>query len=173
MLVVRFMLGFFALCASVSMLGGRACGQNLPAPRNPARLRVSAGTIVSFQLQTRWKATAADLLDALPKGTLLRVKLLDSIDSAADQDGSAFRGLVVSPVARADRVYIHSGAEVRGLFALLRSATHPEGFRYELLVTRLVDGGRSYALTAFLDPDFATDAGTKAEPTDTLEPAHD
>jgi hypothetical protein len=43
---------------------------------------------------------------------------------------------------------------VRGLLVLLRSKTHPEGFRYELLITRLIDHGKSYDLTASLNPSF-------------------
>ncbi len=112
------------------------------------------------------KTAAADVLGVLPKGTLLRVKLLDSIDSAALRDGSAFRGLIVSSVERNDRVVIHPDAEVRGLFALLRSASHPEGFQYQLLVTGLIDRGQSYALTAFLD------SADSAPQQNSLEPTH-
>jgi hypothetical protein len=142
------------LCA-IAALAVTAQGQatNSGASGNVAPLRVPAGTIVNFQLQTRMKAAAIGVVDDLPKGTLLRVKLLDSIDSAADRDGSAFRGLIVSSVAWGDRVVIHSDAQVRGLFALLRSASHPEGFEYQLLITGLVDRGQAYTLTAFLDPE--------------------
>lgn len=134
-----------------------------------APLRIPAGTIVNFQLQTRLKAAAADALGELPKGTLLRVKLLDPIDSAADRDGSAFRGLIVSSVAWGNRVVIHSDAQVRGLFALLRSASHPEGFRYDLLVTGLTDHGQSYTLTAFLDPDLSAGPAKSSPQNDSFE----
>jgi len=40
-----------------------------------------------------------------------------------------------------DGVVIHSEAEVRGLLVLLRSKNHPNGFRYELLLTELSDQG--------------------------------
>ena len=135
-----------------------------------APLHVPAGTIVNFQLQTRLKATAADALGELPKGTLLRVKLLDCIDSAADRDGSAFRGLIVSSVAWGGRVVIHSDAQVRGLFALLRSASHPEGFRYDLLVTGLTDRGQSYTVTAFLHLDLSDRPAKSSLQNDSLEP---
>jgi hypothetical protein len=140
------------------------------SPSEIAPLRFPAGTIVNFQLQTRLKAAAANALDELPKGTLLRVKLLDSIDSAADRDGSAFHGLVVSSVAWGNHVVIHSDAQVRGLFALLRSANCPEGFRYELLVTGLIDRGQSYTLTAFLDPDAPGGVNPTSPQPDPLEP---
>lgn len=137
-------VGLFALTA-------QAQARSFEVSSNIAPLRIPAGTIVDFQLQTRLKSTAADVLDLLPKGSLLRVKLIDSIDSTADRDGSAFRGLIVSSVAWGNHVVIHPDAEVHGLFALLRSAAHPEGFQYQLLVTGLVDHGQSYTLTAFLD----------------------
>jgi hypothetical protein len=162
-----------SVCA-IAALAFTAQGQsrNSRASGNVAPLRVPAGAIVNFQLQTRMKAATAGVVDELPKGTMLRVKLLDSIDSAADRDGSAFRGLIVSSVAWGDRVVIHSDAEVRGLFALLRSASHPEGFEYQLLITGLVDRGQAYTLTAFLDPD-SPDAPTEPSTReDSLSPLH-
>jgi hypothetical protein len=157
-------VGFSAFAAHAQALNA---SQTLApaAPIGIVPLRIPAGSIVSFQLQTRMKAAAADVLDVLPKGTLLRVKLLDAIDSAALRDGSAFRGLIVSSVERDNRVVIHPQAEVRGLFALLRSASHPEGFEYQLLVTGLVDRGQSYTLTAFLDSPDSTSRQLSLEPT--------
>jgi len=57
-----------------------------------------------------------------------------------------------------DGVVIHSEAEVRGLLVLLRKQNHPNGFRYELLLTELSDHGKSYLLTASLNDSFF-DAG--------------
>jgi hypothetical protein len=45
---------------------------------------------------------------------------------------------------------------------LLRSRNHPEGFRYELLVTSLTDHEKTYDVTASLNPSFF-DAGAPAE----------
>ncbi len=81
----------------------------------------------------------------------MRVKILDKIDSRVDQDGSAFQGVLVAPLEQNDHVILAANAQVNGLFALLRSRQHPEGFKYELLVTNVVDGGRSYVVTASLD----------------------
>jgi hypothetical protein len=163
---VRRFIPLFVCVLALSAFPAR--GQSAKSQPSPqiSPLQIPAGTIVNFQLQTRMKAAAADVLGVLPKGTLLRVKLLDSIDSAALRDGSAFRGLIVSSVERDDRVVIHPDAEVRGLFALLRSASHPEGFQYQLLVTGLIDRGQSYTLTAFLDPRIA------ATPQNSIEPTH-
>jgi hypothetical protein len=123
-------------------------------------LRVQAGTILAFHLQTRLHHTEADPLDALPQGTVLHVKILSAIDSNADRDGSEFRGSVVSDLSTEEGVVIHSEAEVRGLLILLRSKNHPDGFRYELLLTDLTDHGKSYPLTASLNTSFL-DAGAQ------------
>jgi hypothetical protein len=165
--VSRF-VALIVCVAGLSVFSAQA--QNPRVTSAIAPLHIPAGTIVNFQLQTRLKATAADALGELPKGTLLRVKLLDPIDSAADRDGSAFRGLIVSSVAWGNRVVIHTDAQVRGLFALLRSASHPEGFRYDLLVTGLTDRGQSYTLTAFLDPDLPGGPAKSSLQNDSLEP---
>jgi hypothetical protein len=78
----------------------------------------------------------------------------DPIDSGVDHDGDEFHGSIVAPLALAGEVIVHSEAEVRGLLVLLRSRSHPHGFRYELLVTGLTDRGKSYDLTASLNPSF-------------------
>jgi hypothetical protein len=117
-------------------------------------IRVPAGTILAFHLQTRLRHTDADPLDALPQGTVLHIKILSAIDSSADRDGSEFHGSLVSDLSMEDGVVIHSEAEVRGLLVLLRSKNHPDGFRYELLLTELTDHGKSYPLTASLNSSF-------------------
>jgi hypothetical protein len=125
------------------------------------QLQVTSGTVLSFHLQTRMNPDAGDSLSSLPKGTVLHVRMLDSIDSTVNRDGSPFRGLIVSPLISGDQVVVHSKAQVHGLLALLRSRSHPEGFRYELLITGLVDHGKSYTLTASLDSSFF-DPGRKS-----------
>src|SRR5215467_10336123 len=119
------------------------------------QVRVSAGTVLTFYLHARLNPTSGDSVDGLPKGTLLRVKMLDSIDSAVNPDGTEFHGTVVSGLTSSGELVIHPDSEVRGILALLRSASHPEGFRYELLITSLTDHGKSYALTASLNPSLA------------------
>src|SRR6266446_10970342 len=119
-----------------------------------AQFRVAAGAVLKFHLQTRLNPAVRDALDALPKGTVLEVRMLDSIDSAADRDGAEFHGTLVTPLVLEGEVIVHSEADVRGILVLLRSKTHPDGFRYELLVTGLTDGGKSYDLTASLHPSF-------------------
>ena len=140
---------FVALLCFLSLLAA-ASYSRAPAV---APVRVTAGTVLKFHLQTRLNPTR-DALDALPKGTVLEVRMLDSIDSAADRDGAEFHGMLAAPLVLGGEVIIRSEAEVRGLLVLLRSKSHPEGFRYELLVTGLTDRGKSYDLTASLNPSF-------------------
>jgi hypothetical protein len=118
-------------------------------------VQVSAGTVLTFYLHARLNPASGDSVDGLPKGTLLRVKMLDSIDSALNADGTEFHGTVVSGLVSSGELVIHSGSQVRGILALLRSRSHPEGFRYELLITDLTDHGKLYTLTASLNPSLA------------------
>src|SRR5260370_32414631 len=103
------------------------------------QIQVTCGTVLSFHLQTRMNPGAGDSLNSFPKGTVLHVRMLDSIDSTVNRDGCPFRGSIVSPLISGDQIVVHSEAEVHGLLALLRSRTHPEGFRYELLITGVID----------------------------------
>ena len=117
-------------------------------------IHVPAGSVLNFHLQTRLHPGSGNDMDILPGGTVLRVKILDTIDSAADRDGYEFHGVVVSPVLAGKTTVLHADAEVRGIFALLRSRNHPEGFRYELLITGVNDRGKNYTLTASLNSSF-------------------
>lgn len=115
-------------------------------------LRVASGAVLDFHLQTLLRPASGDPLLVLPEGTILRVRLLDSVDSHVNRDGDTFRGTVVSPVSSGTKIIIQAGAAVRGLLALLRSRKHPQGFRYELLITGIMDFGKTYSVTASLDP---------------------
>jgi hypothetical protein len=123
-------------------------------------VHIAAGAILDFHLQTRLNPGDGNALDELPKGTILRVKMLEPIDSNVKQDGSEFHGVTVSSLESGGEVVIHSEAEVDGIFVLLRSRSHPDGFRYELLVTGLKDHGKYYALTASLSSSV-TDGGSQ------------
>jgi hypothetical protein len=143
----RHALAVLCLC---SVFLGQVRGQKTTAEP----VQIVSGTILIFHLQTRLSPGAGNETDILPKGTLLKVKLLNTVDSNVDRDGSEFRGEVVASVLSGNEIVLHSESEVRGLLALLRSKSHPEGFRYELLITRISDHGKSYDLTASLSPSF-------------------
>jgi len=140
---------------------GVAQAQSSNSPVKP--IHVPAGTVLTFYLQTRLNPANGNLLDQFPKGTLLSIKILDPIDSDVTRDGAEFHGLITSPLVSGDEVVIHADSEVRGLFALLRSRNHPDGFRYELLVTGINDGGKLFQLTASLNPSFM-DSGNQPVP---------
>jgi hypothetical protein len=151
-----------ALCFA-SLIASSARGQKTTLQP----IHVAAGTVLVFHIQTRLHASRGDEADTLPKGTVILVKLLAPIDSSLDHDGAEFSGYVVSPITSGNEVVVHAHSEVRGILALLRSRAHPEGFRYDLLITSLTDQGKSYDLSASLNSsvfDGATASGTqKAE----------
>ncbi|HUJ30135.1 MAG TPA: hypothetical protein VLY23_02565 [Candidatus Acidoferrum sp.] len=146
------------LCV-LAVIPGSARGQS-PAIEP---VHVAAGTVLTFHIQTRLRPIGGDALDAFPVGTVLRVKILNAVDSRVNGDGAEFRGSMVSSLALGNDVIVHPDAQVRGLLALLRSRSHPEGFRYELIVTGVTENGKAYALTAFLDPSLV-DPGASAPP---------
>lgn len=146
------------LCAT-GVFAANTCAQASRSGIDP--ICVPTGTTLTFHLQTRLHQTDGDPLNALPQGTILHVKILHAIDSRVDRDGSEFRGTVVRDLTMGNDVVIHSDSEVRGLLVLLRSRNHPEGFRYELLLTQLTDGGKAYALTASLDTSIS-DSGLRS-----------
>src|SRR5579859_714006 len=75
-------------------------------------------------------------------------------NSALDPDGTEFRASVISDLSLGDTVVVHADSEARGVLVLLRSRNHPEGFRYELLLTELTNLGKSYPITASLNTSF-------------------
>jgi hypothetical protein len=64
-------------------------------------IHATTGTVLTFLVQTRLHANNGNEADALAKGTVIYVKLLDSIDSSVDRDGAEFHGVVVSPILSA------------------------------------------------------------------------
>ena len=132
-----------------------------------APVQLPVGSVLTFYLQTRLNPNSQNPLDGLPKGTVLRVRLLDAIDSNVEADGAGFRGILDAPLTGEHKAtLVEEHAEVRGLLALLRSRTHPEGFRYELLLTGINVNGKMQDLTAILNPSF----GDPAKPTQPEKP---
>ena len=141
---------FVVLCFTGSFATGVSAQKS-----SVERLSVSAGAVLIFHLQTRLDLGSTNEMDNLPRGTVLQVRMLDAIDSGVNHDGAEFRGEIVAPVFSGKETVLHSDSEVTGLLALLRSRNHPEGFRYELLITRVSDHGKAYVLTASLNPSMA------------------
>lgn len=147
------------LCAA-SVFAGTTPFQDSSSPLDP--LRIPAGTVLAFHLQTRLRPASTDPFDALPPSTVLHVKILNSIDSTVDSDGAQFRASLVSDLSWRDSVVVHADSQARVILVLLRSSKHPEGFRYELLLTELTDHGKSYPLTASLGASFYDSGGRPA-----------
>jgi hypothetical protein len=159
--------GMVFLCAA-SVFAGAARGQNSSIEPIHAQL----GTVLTFHLQTRLNPADRNEMDVLPKGTVIRVKMLTGVDSAVDRDGSEFHGAVVDSVSAGNKILVHPESEVRGILVLLRSKNHPEGFRYELLVTSVTDHQKTYDMTASLNPSFF-DAGAPPAPVSKTEMPRD
>lgn len=151
--VVLCALGFFAISTAAQV------SSSVIEP-----LRFPAGTTLAFHMQNRLRHSEVDPLGVLPQGTVLHVKILNAIDSGVDRDGTEFHGSIVSDISLGEGVVIHSDAEVQGLLVLLRSKNHPGGFRYELLLTQVTDGGKSYPLTASLNPSFVDSSAQPVSP---------
>jgi hypothetical protein len=149
----------FAIITFCSCL---AFGQNFAVQP----VRVTSGAVLEFHMQTRLHPNSDNLTDVLPSGTILRVKIQDHLDSIVDHDGAEFHGVIVAPVVSGNETIVHSDAEVRGILALLRSKNHPDGFRYDLLITQLTDHGKSYSLTASLGASFF-EGGSQSAPAST------
>jgi hypothetical protein len=133
-----------------SLLAGVAAAQKFVIEP----VKVVSGTILMFHTQTRLHPNSENLLDVLPSGTVLQVRVEDRLDSSVDHDGAEFHGVIVSPVMSGNETIVHSDAEVQGILVLLRTKNHPDGFRYDLLITHLSDHGKSYSLTASLGTSF-------------------
>jgi len=159
--------GLVFLCV-VCVFGGAARGQTA----NIEPIHAQSGTVLTFHVQTRLNPTDRNEMDVLPRGTVIRVKMLNGVDSSVDRDGSEFHGEVVNPVSAGSKIIVHSESEVRGILVLLRSKNHPEGFRYELLVTSVTDHAKTYDLTASLNTSFL-DAGAPAPPNSKAENQRD
>ncbi|HET7109125.1 MAG TPA: hypothetical protein VFI38_20095 [Candidatus Acidoferrum sp.] len=149
--------GMLFLCAA-SVFAGAALGQG--STIEP--IHAQPGAVLTFHLQTRLNPIDRNEMDVLPRGTVIRVKMLNAVDSAVDRDGSVFHGVVVDSVSARDKIIVHPESEVRGILVLLRSKNHPEGFRYELLLTSVTDHAKTFDMTASLNPSFFDSSAASA-----------
>ena len=104
-----------ALCA-FGVFSSTAHGQN--AHIQP--VHVAAGTVLTFYSQTRLNPSAGNALDLLPKGTILKVRLVEPVDSSVDRDGFEFHGSLESPLIAGNEVLVRPDAEVHGLLCSFR-----------------------------------------------------
>ena len=110
-----------------------------PAPASPADANV--------QPSTQPVSPPTPVLQTIPAGTTLSVRLIDALDSARDQPGDVFRGTLNAPILVSGQIAVPAGARVQGRIADASQAGRFEG-RSELGIelTRLIFNGRAYAL---------------------------
>jgi BON domain-containing protein len=83
----------------------------------------------------------------IPDGTVLQVRMIDTIDSGSNQPGDRFRATLDAPVTIDDQVVIPHGADIEGRVAELKSAGHFAGKpAIALQLTALSVNGRRYSL---------------------------
>ena len=74
-------------------------------------LSFASGAVLDFHLQTRFHPDVENDADLLPKGAILRVKLLSPVDSHTTPDGGEIRGVVTEAMTWGDKAIIHPGAQ--------------------------------------------------------------
>ena len=83
----------------------------------------------------------------IPDGTVVQIRMIDSIDSATNQPGDRFRATLDTPITIDDQVIVPQGADIEGRVAELKSAGHFEGKpQIALQLTALNVNGRRYSL---------------------------
>jgi len=83
----------------------------------------------------------------IPDGTVIQIRMIDSIDSATNQPGDRFRATLDTPITINDKVIVPQGADIEGRVAELKSAGHFEGKpQIALQLTALNVNGRRYSL---------------------------
>jgi predicted Ser/Thr protein kinase len=85
----------------------------------------SGNTGLSNPKETAPQSAAAQL--AIPAGTPLMIRMIDSIDTSRDRAGQSFAASIDSPVVVRGRVVIPRGANARVLLANASQAGHIEG----------------------------------------------
>jgi hypothetical protein len=80
-------------------------------------------------------------------GTVLQVRMIDSIDSGRNQPGDRFRATLDAPITIDDKVIVPQGASIEGRVAELKSAGHFAGKpEIALELTALSVNGHRYSL---------------------------
>ena len=84
----------------------------------------------------------------IPDGTMLSVRMIDSVDSDRNKPGDIFRATLDAPVVVNDQVIIPQGADVQGRVATLKAAGHYIGqSQIALELTKVSFNGRTYPVT--------------------------
>lgn len=82
---------------------------------------------------------------ALPAGTELTIRMIDSVDSEKNKVGDRFRATIEMPVVIEGKTVVPKGAEVEGIVAQQASAGHIQGrSELALALSKLTYAGKSY-----------------------------
>jgi BON domain len=102
----------------------------------------------------------------IPPGTVITVRMIDTIDSSRDQPGGTFAASVSSPVVIGNRVIIPQGSDARVQLVQSASAGHIKG-RSELQVelVSLTANGTSYQVKSSLYQKAGASRGTRTAET--------
>jgi len=83
----------------------------------------------------------------IPDGTVLQVRMIDSVDSASNQPGDRFRAALDTPISLDGKVIVPQGADVEGHVAELKGGGHFTGKpAIALELTALSVNGQRYLL---------------------------
>ncbi len=113
------------------------------APTEPARPRIHEFTI--------------------NPGTIITVRLIDSIDTSRSRPGDIFHASLDAPLVAADRVVAPKGAEVIGRLVEVRSAGRISGrSEISLELTQITVAGREYPLRTATLEELGTSRGKRS-----------
>ena len=85
----------------------------------------------------------------VPSGTVITVRMIDSIDSSVNRAGEEFAASLEAPVVVGDRVLIQRGADARVRLNQVSSAGHVQGrSELQLELVSLTANGTTYNLTS-------------------------
>jgi len=85
----------------------------------------------------------------VPSGTVIMVRMIDSIDSSVNRAGEEFAASLEAPVVVGDRVLIQRGADARVRLNQVSSAGHVQGrSELQLELVSLTANGTTYNLTS-------------------------
>ena len=83
----------------------------------------------------------------LPAGTVLTVRLIDSLDSSKNRSGETFRASLDSPIRENGEVVVPAGMEVEGRIVEASNAGRYSGHsELQLELTKLISRGEVYSL---------------------------
>jgi len=100
-------------------------------------------------LITPTASMARDQAGSIPAGTVINVRMIDSISSDRNHAGETFRASIQDPIRIGNRTVVPRGANAYVRLVDVRSAGRVKGrSRLELRLVRIVSGNHSYAVAS-------------------------